>query len=177
MGRIKKIEKVLVSRTRTYFKSCRKELHENYVLLEAGQGKNINGNMFALLKEIEFQDEWANIMPFFVVAEDTEEKAKKRFDSYQFKKVRLVVRNSKEYQEKLATCKYLITDNSFPTYFEKREGQIYLNTWHGTPLKYLGRSDIRNAISLGNIQKNYFSCDYALFPNEHTRDVFMKDYM
>ena len=70
-----------------------------------------------------------------------------------------------------------MTDNSFPTLYTKREGQIYFNTWHGTPLKYLGRSDIKNAVSLGNIQKNYFACDYALFPNDHTKDVFMKDYM
>lgn len=177
MKTVNKMKKVLFSNNRAYLKALKKKISDRYILLEAGQGKNINGNMFALLKEIEYKTEWTEFIPFFVVTEETKEKAKIRFDRYQFKKVRLVIRDSKEYQEKLATCKYLITDNSFPTYFEKRENQIYLNTWHGTPLKHLGRSDIRNAISLGNIQKNYFSCDYALFPNEHTRDVFMKDYM
>lgn len=39
------------------------------------------------------------------------------------------------YVEALASCKYLINNVTFPQYFIKREGQIYINTWHGTPLK------------------------------------------
>lgn len=177
MKTINKMKKYIFSKKKEYLNSLSKSVNEYEVLLEAGQGKNINGNMFAILKEIELQSEWEKFQPFFVVTEDTKDKARKRFESYGFNKVKLVIRDGKEYQEKLARCKYLITDNSFPTYFIKREDQIYLNTWHGTPLKYLGRSDIKNGISLGNIQKNYFACDYALFPNEHTKNVFMQDYM
>lgn len=147
------------------------------VLLEAGQGKNINGSMFSILKTLEQDENWKEYKPYFVVTEETKEKAAQRFSFYDFKKVQLVLRNTKEYWDLLYTCKYLMTDNSFPPAFVKKEGQVYLNTWHGTPLKYLGRSDIKNSTSLGNVQKNYFTCDYALFPNEHTRDVFMKDYM
>ena len=147
------------------------------ILLESGQGKNINGNMFALLKKLEYDKKWEKYIPYWVVTSSTLEKAKDRFGKYGFKKVKFVVRDTEEYWQLLNTCKYVMTDNSFPPLYTKQEGQIYLNTWHGTPLKYLGRSDIKNASSLGNIQKNYFMCDYALFPNEHTKDVFMKDYM
>ncbi len=178
MGRItRKIKQVLFSSNRLYLKYLKDPVCENYVLLEAGQGKNIMGNMFALLKEIETNEEWNELKPFFVVTPETQNKAQKLFKSYGFNRVQLLIRDSKEYLNKLATSKYLITDNSFPTYFIKRESQIYLNTWHGTPIKHLGRSDLRNATSIPNIQKNYLSCDYALFPNEHTKDVFMKDYM
>lgn len=152
-------------------------LNEKDILLEAGQGKNINGNMFALLKEIEYGEKWKDYTPYFVVTEDTIDAAKTRFAFYNFKRVKLTLRGTREYYELLNSSKYIMTDNSFPTNYQKQKGQVYLNTWHGTPLKYLGRPDIKNATSLGNIQKNYFMCDYALFPNHHTKNVFMKDYM
>ena len=152
-------------------------INENAILLEAGQGKNINGNMFALLKNIEYDEQWSKYIPYFVVTNSTIDSAKERCQFYNFKKVQFVIRDTEEYWKLLTSCKYVMTDNSFPPLYTKQPGQVYLNTWHGTPLKYLGRSDIKNASSLGNIQKNYLMCDYALFPNQHTCDVFMKDYM
>ncbi|WP_305153008.1 CDP-glycerol glycerophosphotransferase family protein [uncultured Dubosiella sp.] len=149
---------------------------ENHILLEAGQGKNTNGNMFALLEEICRNPKWKSLHPVFVVTEETKESAKKRFAFYGWN-IELVIRDSEEYKKKLASAKYLLTDNSFPVYFLKRDEQVYLNTWHGTPLKTLGKSDLENAVSLSNIQKNYLMCDYALFPNPLTEAVFMKDYM
>lgn len=160
-----------------YLETSRNEkLDDDLVLLEGAQGKNYNGNMFYLLKEIEENPLWINKRPIFVVRKDNIEKAKKLFAHYNFNKFILVERDSVEYAAYLAKSKYLFTDNSFPTYLVKREGQIYVNTWHGTPIKYLGISDLKNSISLPNVQKNFFMCDYALFPNEHTKDIFLKDY-
>ena len=161
----------------SYYKYCKNEsVDPNMILLEAGQGKNKNGNMFALVRELSENPKWKNMKTVFVVTNDNLEEVKAFYASYNYK-VHLVVRNSREYCKFLATAKYLVTDNSFPPYFYKREGQVYLNTWHGTPLKTLGKSDIKNAKSMANIQKNYLMCDYALFPNEFTENVFKKDYM
>src|SRR5699024_9607378 len=38
----------------------------------------------------------------------------------------------------LATAKYIIDNQSLPRYFVKRPGQVYLQTWHGIPLKKMG---------------------------------------
>ncbi len=176
LGLLKKIKKKFIRIPNAYMKFCKEPIKENLILLEAGQGKNINGNMFAILKEICTNEEWRELVPVFVVTAEMERGAKERLTFYQFN-VRIVIRNTKEYCYNLATAKYLLTDNSFPPFFNKREGQVYLNTWHGTPLKKMGRSDINNAPSLSNIQKNYLMTDFALFPNTFTRDVFMKDYM
>ncbi|MDY4769741.1 MAG: CDP-glycerol glycerophosphotransferase family protein [Lachnospiraceae bacterium] len=180
---MKKLKKLMEKIVRKFFgtsndynKFCKSPIEENMILLEAGQGKNINGNMFAILRELNTNEKWKHMEPVFVVTDANEEKAKSRFEFYNLN-ARTVVRNTKEYCRILAVAKYLITDNSFPPYFYKREGQVYMNTWHGTPLKTLGKSDIKNALSLANIQKNYLMSDYALFPNTFTRDVFMKDYM
>ena len=159
-----------------YMKYYNDEIQEKMVLLEAGQGKNVNGNMFALLRELSTNEKWKEYKSVWVVTEETKKAMKERLTFYGFS-AKIVVRDTKEYCRYLATAKYLFTDNSFPIYFDKREGQVYMNTWHGTPLKTLGRSDIRNAQSLSNLQKNFLMSDYALFPNTFTRDVFMKDYM
>lgn len=160
----------------SYLKYREEKIDETCVLLEAGQGKNLNGNMFAFVREICTNRRWEHLKPVFVVTKELESDAKERFRFYHID-VKTVIRNTEEYCEYLGKAKYLITDNSFPPYFLKRENQIYLNTWHGTPLKTLGVSDIQNTKSLANIQKNYLMCDYALFPNSYTRDIFMNDYM
>ena len=160
----------------SYIRYCRQPLNEKLILLEAGQGKNINGNVFALLRELCRDPHWKDLTLFFTVRTEKQKEAQKRFEFYQLP-VKTVLHNSKEYCKILATAKYLITDNSFPAYFNKREGQIYLNTWHGTSFKTLGKSDIQNAKSLANIQKNYLMTDYALFANHFAEQVFMEDHM
>src|SRR5690625_1076166 len=47
----------------------------------------------------------------------------------------LVNVRSWEYIRRLASSEYVITTSSVPTYFNKRDGQVLVNTWHGTPLK------------------------------------------
>lgn len=42
---------------------------------------------------------------------------------------------TEEYYEYLARARYLINNTRFPRWFRKREGQVYLQTWHSTPLK------------------------------------------
>ena len=173
LNRVKKVGKNLQTE---YISYCKNEIDEKLVLLEGGQGTNINGNMFSMLNEICSNPRWSEYKAVFVVTQDTIDKAKKRMAFYGFDKVILSVRDSKQYTKYLATAKYLMTDNSFPPYFNKREEQVFLNTWHGTPLKTLGKSDKSNLASLANIQKNYLMSDYALFPNDFTKDVFMNDY-
>ena len=170
-----KLKKVNSNIRLHYLKYLSLDVDDKLVLLEGGQGSNINGNMFSMLKELQTNPKWQDYTCVFVVTEKTIDKAKKRMSFYGFDRVRLAVRNSHSYCRYLATAKYLLTDNSFPPYFYKRDKQVLLNTWHGTPLKTLGKSDKSNLASLANIQKNYLMSDYALFPNEFTRNVFMDD--
>ena len=161
----------------SYLKYYDAPIEENTILLEAGQGKHTDGNIFAFLRCIETEAEWAHLKPFVVVTKDSKAEAEAKFRKYGFCRAKLLVRNSLEYRQVLATAKYLITDNSFPTYFIKKDGQVVMNTWHGTPLKQLGRADIVNSTSIGNVQKNFLASDWLLQPNDYTRRIMMKDYM
>lgn len=173
---VKKLKKLNNNFNLSYLKYSMLAVDEKLVLLEGGQGSNINGNMFSMLREINSNARFSEYKTVFVVTENTIARARERMKLYGFDKVILVVRNSNDYCKYLATAKYIMTDNSFPPYFNKRKEQVFLNTWHGTPLKTLGKSDKSNLASLANIQKNYLMSDYALFPNEFTKDVFMQDY-
>lgn len=181
---IQKIRRIIANRLDTlkknscfyYTVSLKKSILQNTILLEAGQGMNINGNMFALLRELQTNEQWKHMETVFVVTKDNYQKASARMDFYNFQNVVLVERLSKKYNKYLSRAKYIATDNSFPPYFHKRKDQIYLNTWHGTPLKTLGKSDKSSLLSYANIQKNYLMSDYALFPNRFTMNVFADDY-
>ena len=169
--------KRLVHNTNEVYRDARKQpLLEKSMLFEAGQGKNTNGNMFALVREVERNPAFKGFDCYFSTTEDTDKVARAKLDAYGLK-CKTVIRDSDEYRVLLARCKYLFTDNSFSLYFHKRDDQIYVNTWHGTPLKQLGRSNIENSItSFANVQKNMLSADYLLFPNEIVEQCFYDDY-
>jgi CDP-glycerol glycerophosphotransferase len=46
--------------------------------------------------------------------------------------------NSREHHEALARARYVVSNDHFPEWFRRREEQVCLQTWHGTPLKRLG---------------------------------------
>jgi CDP-glycerol glycerophosphotransferase len=45
---------------------------------------------------------------------------------------------SREHYEAMAQARYLVTNDLLPPWYRKRDGQFYLQTWHGTPLKRIG---------------------------------------
>lgn len=77
--------------------------------------------------------------------------------------------NSKEYVKLLATAKYIICNDGLPAWFNKRPEQVLINTWHGTPLKTLGK-DMASEIGryMGYVQNNFLMSNYLLYPNDFT---------
>ena len=89
----------------------------------------------------------------------------------------LVHIHSEEYAKLLATAGFMINNSSFPSYVVRREGQKYLQTWHGTPWKTLGRSMKGELASIHNSQHNFIQSSHLLFPNEFTKEAMMHDYV
>ncbi|MFC7470449.1 CDP-glycerol glycerophosphotransferase family protein [Actinomadura keratinilytica] len=46
---------------------------------------------------------------------------------------------SAEWYEALARSRHIVTNTQLPEWFERAEGQYVVQTWHGTPLKRIGR--------------------------------------
>lgn len=150
---------------------------EKSVFVESFQGDGITGNPFYLLKEICNNEKFSHYKIYVGSVKKELMNIRKQLDNHGLKNVIVVQKHTKEYCRVLATAKYLIGDVAFPLYFIKKEGQIILNTWHGTPLKGLGRSIMDNPHSIGNVQRNFLMSDYLLYPNLYTFDRMREDYM
>ena len=59
-----------------------------------------------------------------------------------------VVVGSPEHVSILHTARHLVSNNNFPFWYRKHPDQVYLQTWHGTPLKKIGRDVPRANLSL-----------------------------
>lgn len=81
-------------------------------------------------------------------------------------RVRFVRRGSPAYFRAIATRRYLVNNATFPPEFTKRPGQIYLNTWHGTPFKRMGYDiPMDGALTAANTMRNFLSADFLLSQN------------
>ena len=152
-------------------------VEENTVLVQSYGATGINGSPFYIVKELCNNPDYADLSIFVVAKKDNENSILELLQKSGCGKVKTVIFNSSEYCKLLASAKYLINNSTFPTYYIKKPGQIYLNTWHGTPLKALGRQ-IKNAPNeIGNTQRNFIMSDYLLYPNKFTFEAMKRDYM
>ncbi|MCP5542490.1 MAG: CDP-glycerol glycerophosphotransferase family protein [Akkermansiaceae bacterium] len=87
-----------------------------------------------------------------------------------------VVRGSDAYMRHLASAGVLINNVTFHPYFIRKEGQIYLNTWHGTPWKTVGKHIQGEPFVYGNISRNLLQATHILSPNPHTTDILTRAY-
>lgn len=74
----------------------------------------------------------------------------------------------------LATAGSIINNSTIEYNFTKRDGQRYLNTWHGVPWKTMGRDNASEPFAYGNIARNFLHADVVLAPDEHTIDVLSR---
>ncbi|MCI7623155.1 MAG: CDP-glycerol glycerophosphotransferase family protein [Clostridiales bacterium] len=152
-------------------------LNEKCILLESQHGTQFKGIIFYLCKFLSESEEYADYQIFIPSWIRHMKEIKGILTAYGMNNVKVVVYASDEYFKILASAKYLINDNTFAPQFIKKPGQVYLNTWHGTPLKFLGRKMHTDMSQIGNAQKNFVESDYILFPNVLTRNAIMQDYM
>lgn len=181
MIKLKKLKELLFDefeRARQRYPRYYRELpiNERAILLESEHGKKIDGNIFYLIKRLAL-GEYGDREIYISSLGRNMRKFQKFLTSHGIYGVRVIMLASDEYFRLLASAKYLVNDTSFGPYFLKKEGQIYLNTWHGTPIKCLGRSDKRECHRLGNIQRNFIQSDYLLCQNDYTREILVRDYM
>lgn len=165
------------SRTSYYIRCLKKkELDPHAVFLESKGGKDIAGNIFYLLKELR-EGQFAEFTVYLAAGASMIAPFEALLARYGIVGVKFVKTGSKEYRLRLATSKYLFNDTTFPAWFIKREGQVYLNTWHGTPFKMMGRDVWNRAYAIGNVQHNFQIADYLLYPNDYMKEKMMGAYM
>ncbi len=168
LGLLKKLLTSDTSRVRIFYYTSKRsiEVKDRTVLYESYHGKSMTGNPYAMylymINDKRFED-YTHIW----ILEDTTK-------TRELKNTKFIKRNSLKNAYHLLTSKYLINNTTFLPFVNKRKKQIYINTWHGTPLKTLGK-DIK--ISYGNainVTKNLLQTDYFISPNKYTTDIFLR---
>lgn len=157
-----------------YYKTMK--IREKDILFESKHGDDLAGNIFNMIYETR-GDKYKDYNVYLVLKKGLFETYRNLLDRYGITHVKFIELHTKQYLKALASAKYLVTDTSFPPYFIKRTEQVYLNTWHGTPLKAMGRSVPDREYAIGNVQRNFYIADYLLYQNEFSKNVFFDDYM
>ncbi|WP_019294891.1 MULTISPECIES: glycosyltransferase [unclassified Leisingera] len=88
--------------------------------------------------------------------------------------VRFVAPGSAEYAQLLATAGTIISNSTLPTWYLRRDGQSYVNTWHGVPLKRMFKhEDALRPTVHRNSQRNFLQASHVLLQNSFTADALL----
>lgn len=147
------------------------DIIDNTILFESFFGDTVSCNPYALLCNFLKDSKFKNYT-FIVILNNVENIPLGLKDP----RIIFIKRQSDGYLRYLASAKYLINNVSFPFYFIRKEGQYYLNTWHGTPLKTLGK-DIRNPfMDYANVARNFLQATHIISQNRYTNDILLEKY-
>lgn len=157
-----------------YYSNLKKKVNEKSAFIQSKNGSDLAGNMFYILKELE--DEYDDFKLYLAYNKDGEDKIKKMLKKYDIDDVKLVRTGSIKFYKVIARVKYLFTDTSVNPIYIKRDEQVLVNTWHGTPLKKMGRDVPYRLYDCGNVQKNFIIADYLVYPNKFMEDRMLDAY-
>ena len=154
----------------------RGRLRRGTVLYESFAGNGVVCNPEAIFREILRSTDLAKLRHIWVLNTLSEHTGVQQ-EFAENPRVRFVRRRSLAYVRALATSQYLINNATFPAEFSKRSGQIYLNTWHGTPLKRMGYDMPNGALDSANTLRNFVAADFLLSQNSFmTEQMYEKAY-
>lgn len=150
-------------------------LKNNTVLYESFYGRGMLCNPYALFLELLNNPQYKHLRHIWVL--DNMANHKTLIEAYsEYKNVVFVQYQSRQYLKYLCSAKYLINNSTFPTYFTKKEGQIYINTWHGIPLKSLGYDMPNSKIEVSNTMRNFMHTDYLISANKFLTQIYNTAY-
>jgi len=147
-----------------------KPIDNHLILFESYQATRMSGNPLAIFEEMITNPEYKDFR-FVWVLNDDDNPYKKIYEKD--KRVSFCRAHSLKFVKYLSTAKYLVNNKTFPYYFAKRDGQIYINTWHGIPLKTLGKQQKGAMGQYKNVCRNYLHADYLVMPDRFTADILI----
>ena len=159
-----------------YVKHYEKDaLDDKLIMLESKNGGDLAGNIFHILRALS-ADEYSDYKVCLIVNKQNKERLMKLVKDNEFRKVEFVELHSKRYFQVISRAKYIFTDTSLERIYIKKKGQIITNTWHGTPLKKMGKHVEDRIYAMGNVQKNLLMADYLVYPNDFMRERMVEAY-
>lgn len=147
-------------------------INEKCIFYESFLGNTMSCSPYALFKSLRADPEYADYIHVWAVNDIACVPPAYR----DAKDIIFVSRGTDAYMRYLATAKYLINNVTFPGYFIRREGQVYCNTWHGTPLKCLGDANRYAPYDYANVTRNFLHASWLVQSNTFTDDKMLDGY-
>ncbi|WP_156322610.1 glycosyltransferase [Leucobacter musarum] len=155
-----------------YYHECAETepLQQRTVLYESSLGASTTCNPLAICREFLKDPENADMLHVWSIDANAIVHPSLR----DLPNVIFVRKGSSGHFRYLACAGSIINNSTIEYNFVKREGQRYLNTWHGVPWKTMGRDNKSEPFAYGNITRNFLHADVVLGPDEHTLDVLSR---
>ena len=159
---------------RIYFNYLSHPINDKCIFYEAFAGLGILDNPRAIFKCLLSDSDFADFTHIWSIDNiDLAEDNIKEFSALD--NVKIVKKDSSDYYKYLATSKYLISNSTFGYFFEKRPDQVYINTWHGVPTKFMGyEHTVERVENARGPARNYLMADYLVSANRFMTDVMYR---
>lgn len=151
------------------------KLDDDLIYFESRNGLDFAGNIFRIVEELSSGNYGDFKIVVFATA-DVASKIKQYQKNYNLN-IDRIISDEKQASKILEKAKYIFTDSGIRPKYVKKQGQVFVNTWHGTPLKLMGKDNPTEIISIGHIQHSLLSSDYLVYPNDYMMEKMMKSYM
>lgn len=91
------------------------------VLIESQHGDEFNGNVFYIVKYLASCEKYRDFTIYLSCKLGKKNLFKQKLDAYSIQNVKLAILSSDEYFRAMASAKYLINDNTFLPFYQKKE--------------------------------------------------------
>ncbi|MCM3705702.1 CDP-glycerol glycerophosphotransferase family protein [Cytobacillus firmus] len=158
--------------TRLYKKS---KIRDNVILYESSYSTAIGDSPYAIFKELVNNSEYSHYKHIWAVDSETNIN-KGIFKESELKNVEFVRVHSNKYIKGLVSAKYLINNCAFPTYFQKKDEQVYVYTVDEIVGELVIKNGDQSLSEYNNKQRNLFQSDYILMSNKSTAETVVDYY-
>ena len=151
------------------------KVDKNVIVFESFMGNAYSDSqkaLYARMLKDEFFKDYTFVWAF---------KSPEKYEFLKSKNTKVIKYGSKEFYKYMSIAKYWITNSRLPEFLIKKKAQIYIQCWHGTPLKRLG-FDIQveggNALNTTKEIKEKYEddakrYDYMLSPSKFCTEKFI----
>lgn len=152
-----------------YYKWCMHLPIKKAIFMESRFGEDLAGNLFEIARSACAR----GLKVYLSVKPGYCEKVQKILSTGEFPGLKVVEKRSWEYYKVLGTSKYWFTDTCLDDDAIKRQGQVFVNTWHGTPLKALEFDIKGQRHAMGGGPRDHLETNYFAVPSRFLFEILL----
>lgn len=156
----------------SYYKTKYK-MDDKTILFEAFGGRNYTCSPKAIYEKMLTMKEFKDYTFVWSFIDPSKHEVKKD------KRLKIIKSKSKEYYKYMSISKYWIVNSIIEEGITKKKNQIYVQCWHGTPLKRLRYDIVVNGASLNSVEEirkrndiDAKKFDYFISPSKYCTEKF-----